>query len=309
MPILNWVKQNKLATLLLLILVYFLFKNILGGPYGISTINSPFRTPGEFSSLEKQGISLPSVGSSYPNYYQPPVASAPEVKNRLVVQESYLSLLVKNVAQSLESIKKQTVSLGGYMVESNLSSPQEAASGYITVRVPEGKLEEALNSFRSLGMKVVSENLKGTDVTDQYVDIEARLKPLQENKTRFEEIMKQATKIEDILRIQQEIISLQTQIDNLRGQQNYLEKTAQMSKITIYLSTDELSLPYAPSQPWRPSVVFKHAIRSMLGSLQKLGSLIIWVAVYSVIWLPILGLVLYVRSHQRKSFPPTKNSA
>lgn len=302
---LNWVKRNKLAAFLLVVVAYFLLKWLLNNFFGVVPLTSrkappllppPVTLEGAPSS---QGIGLPSF---IPPYSQPP-APAPEVKDRLVVQDSHLSLLVKNVSQTLGAIKNRTTELGGYMVESNLSRPEEGASGQITVRVPQEKLDEALEYFRSLAVKVVSENLQGEDVTDQYVDIEARLKTLEKNKARFEEIMDQAVKIEDILRIQQEIISLQAQIDSLKGQQNYLEKTAQMSKITFFLSTDELSLPYAPSQPWRPEVIFKQAVRSMLGNLQKLGSLIIWVVVYAVIWLPIVLIIWWLRS--RRKTPPT----
>lgn len=298
MPLLDWIKRNKLTTLLLLVVGYFIFNSLL--PIALTGVTRPNMQYGEFAPLEKRAIELPSLGGSYP-YYSSPVAPAPEVKDRMVVQESNLSLLVKNVSQALEAIKTKATSLGGYMVDSNLSNPQEATTGQITVRIPQIKLDESLNYFRSLGIKVVSENLQGEDVTDQYVDIDARLEPLLNNKTRFEELMKKAEKIDDILRIQNEIISLQNQIDNLKGQQNYLTKTAQMSKITIFLSTDELSLPYAPSQPWRPEVIFKHAIRSLLSNIQSLGSLIIWIVVYSIIWLPILLIILFVRSRSKKN--------
>lgn len=301
MPLIDWAKRNKLTTLLLLVVGYFILKNLLGGLYGVSTISTSLRGPGEFSQLEKRGVSLPSA---YPDYYQPPVAPAPEVKDRMVIQNSHLSLLVKNVSQTLEAIKTKSTSLGGYMVDSNLSNPQEATTGQITVRIPQSKLDETLNYFRSLGIKVVSENLQGEDVTDQYVDIETRLLILEKNKVRFEEIMEQAKTIDEIMRVQQEIFNLQNQIDNLVGQQNYLEKSAQMTKITIFLSTDELSLPYAPSQPWRPEVIFKHAVRSLLGNIQNIGSLIIWIVVYAVIWLPILLIILYFRSRKKNQTTP-----
>ncbi|MBI4100470.1 DUF4349 domain-containing protein [Candidatus Microgenomates bacterium] len=306
MVIFTWIKRNKLAAILLIIVAYFLFRGIISSFFGItltSTSVKPFSTPDEFSSLQR--VSAPSTSFGLPigsgSSIYSPAAPAPEVKDRLVVEESHASLLVKNVAQTLDLIKGKATSLGGYMVESSLDRPDEATSGQITIRIPNNTLDESLNYFRSLAVKVVSENLRGTDVTDEYVDIDARLKTLEKNKERFEEIMDQAVKIEDILRIQQEILSIQSQIDSLRGQQNYLEKTAQMSKITIFLSTDELSLPYAPEQPWRPQVVFKYAVRSMLGNLQNIGSLIIWLIVYAVIWLPIILIILYARSRLKKS--------
>lgn len=292
MGIVSWVKRNKFTALLLVILFYFLFGNNVTTLFYESTalpLPSVVKV-GEMQSFDR-GISLP---------YSPEAAPAPDVTDRLVVEKSHLSLLVKDVSQTLQAVKDRTTSLGGYMVETNLSSPQGAASGQITLRIPNEKLDEALVFFRSLSAKVVSENLKGTDVTDEYVDIDARLQTLEKNKARFEEIMEKAEDVNEILRVQREIMNLQTQIDNLKGRQNYLEKTAQMSKVTLYLSTDELSLPYAPAEPWRPTAIFKRAVRSLIGNLQNLGSLTIWVAVYSVVWVPILIAALLIRSRLKK---------
>lgn len=290
MPILNWIKRNKLATILLLILGFFLLKNIVF-----------YLFPPRYQAADYYGgvsnFSVPSMGLSKDSGFalpgiMPPVyreaAPAPEVKNRMVVQESSLSLLVKDVRQALTSVKGKIESLGGYIVESNLSSPEQSPSGQIILRVPQEKLDEALIFLRAQAVKVVSENLSGSDVTDQFVDNEARLKILNANKARFEEIMAKAVTVEDILRVQQEIFNLQTQIDAIVGQQNYLTKTAQTSRITVYLSTDELALPYAPSDSWRPEVILKNAVRSLLKTLQNLGTLIIWLAVYGVVWVPVL---------------------
>lgn len=295
--ILTWTKNNKLAAFLLLVVAFLLLR---GSFLGLGTRIS-------YESDVAQDLMAPAVSSnqkiSTGGIIPPPetlVPPAPEVKNRLVIQESNLSLLVKDANQTLQAIQDSVVALEGYLVSSSLSRPQDAVTGTIIVRVPQEKFKEALDYFRSLAVKVVSENLQGFDVTDEYVDIDARLAVLQRNKVRFEEIMTKAEKIEDILAVQREIMNLQDQIDNLVGQQKYLEKSAQMAKITLYLSTDELSLPYTPSQPWRPEVIFKLAVRSLIGNLQRIGSLLIWLGVYSVIWLPLLIIIWFLLRRKSK---------
>lgn len=173
------------------------------------------------------------------------------------------------------------------MVNSHLSKPEESANGTITVRVPEEKLTEALEAFRRAGLRVVDENVSGRDITDQYVDLEARLATLNKTKAKFEEILDKATQVQDLLNVQRELINLQSQIDSIKGQQQYLSQSAKLSKITVYLSTDEFSLPYSPADPWRPNVVFKLAVRSLVTNLRNIGSAIIWIGVYSPVWVPI----------------------
>lgn len=305
MPFAEWIKRNKLAAFLLLVIGIYFLKNLLTSFTGadIKTFRVP--EPAGYSEIggapAAEKFSSPNLGLSKsivpPIYRETPPT---ESKERMVAQESFLSLVVKNVSQAIIQIKRYTEQVDGYMVDSNLSNPQEAASGSIIVRIPQDKLDETLAYFRSQAIKIVSENIKGTDVTDEYVDLDARLMPLLTNKKRFEEIMDKAEEVADILRVQQEIINLQNQIDQITGQKKYLEQISKLAKITVYLSTDEFSLPYAPSQPFRPEVVFKTAVRSLIGNLRKIASLAIWLAVYSVIWGPILVVFLILKRRKRQ---------
>jgi len=305
MSLLNWIKQNKLASILLAVVLLWVFKNLLVFFFGIRMFNMVIPSSGgyntKFSENASDSIAMqaPSGGVatrlSVPPIDRYEAAPAPEQSQRMVIQSSNLSLLVKDVSKAVQEIREVTESAGGYMVESNVTRPEEGGNGTITVRVPEGKLNENLRAFKSMAVKVVSENLKGRDVTDQYVDNQTRLEILERNKARFEEIMENAVEIDEIMRVQREIFSLQSQIDSLKGQQNYLEKNAQMVKVSIFLSTDEVSLPYAPTNAWRPEVIFKQAVRSVVRFAQGLGSFAIWVGVYAVIWVPILLLIILVR--------------
>lgn len=290
--ILNFLKKNWLL-LLIIILGYFLIENKFTLTY------KPL--PTGFSSRSYDHQETFSSPGSYEQKSLLPLTSppAPEVKDRLVVQNSTLSLLVKNVKSARNKITQKARKLGGYMVESEIRSPQQIDSATVIIRVPEKKLRIMLVYIRSLGVRVVSENLIGYDVTDKYVDLKARLSTLEKTKQKFEDILKKANKITDILQVQQELINLQEQIDDLKGQQQYLEKSAQTAKITVYLSTDEYSLPYTPTQPWRPKVVFKTAVRSLVSTLRAISSFAIWVVVFTPIWLPLLIIYLFLKKRRK----------
>ena len=282
----NWLKRNWSLVILVSIFLYWLSQNFLG----VSTRNY---------SVSK--MSLPSIGmADVSPGYQPESSYIREVAptdsaNRLVIQDTSLSLQVKSVENTIKTIENTTTSLGGFLVNSYLSKPESAASGNITVRVPEDKRAEALESFKKLSVKVVSESVFGNDVTDSYVDNDARLAILAETKRRYQEIMDKAYTVTDLMTVQRELINLQNQIDLLKGQQKYYEQSAKLSKVVIYLSTDDLSLPYSPTNEWRPVVVFKTAIRSLIGNLRSLMSLAIWLLVYSPIIVPVLFIILWLR--------------
>jgi hypothetical protein len=266
------------------------------------------------SSTESVGVANPSMmkasadtfgGISAPSFM--PVqeyAPTPNITSRMVVQNSYLSLLVKDVVSTRKQIIDYAVSLGGYMVTSETTNPQDAPTATVTVRVPSTSLDTTLEKFRSLGVKVVSENLIGNDVTDQYVDIDARVATLEKTKAAMESILDRATLISDLSNITQQIIGIQSQIDALKGQQKSLSENAKYAKVTLYMSTDEIALPYAPSDTFRPAVIFKLAVRALVTSLRSVATAAIWIAVYAVIWVPVL-ILLYLLNRYISRKPRT----
>lgn len=291
-----WVKNNKFVTVIVIVVAYFLLslsRTFFG--VNINQLSIPSQKMGAVG-LESGGYSgAPGGAGISRSDYIPPspdYAPQPDIEDRLVIQQSNLSLLVKDVIDTRNKILDYAKTNEGYMVSSNVSNPQDAPTATIVIRIPSDKLESALNYFHSLSVKVVSENLSGRDVTDQYVDIDARLKTLEATKERFESILTQATKIEDITNLTQRILNVQNQIDAYKGRQESLKQNAQLAKLTIYLSTDEFALPYAPSETFRPNVIFKLAVRSLIGFARSLATYTIWIGVYSVVWAP--GLVIFL---------------
>lgn len=282
--IFNWLKTHKLVLLLLVVVIY-LFNKSSASPFALNQQN--------FSIPESAVSNKMAVGSASLPIRD--VAPAPQVANRMVIKESNLSLLVNKVTESQKKILQKVTEVGGYMVNVSVNNPQEVASATITVRVPAKNLDQTLEYFRSISVKIISENLQGGDVTDQYVDLEKRLETLNKTKVKFEQIMDRTVLVADILEVQRELINLQDQIDSIKGQQQYYEKSAEMSKVIIYLATDELALPYTPTEAWRPQAIFKEAVRSLVGSARSLGTSIIWIAVYAIIWVPALIVVLFVK--------------
>jgi hypothetical protein len=254
--------------------------------------------------MDTVGISSPSLDRSAKMLASPEIApaadySASSVSNssaRMVTRDTSLSILVKDVPTVIKKIESSLASYGGFMVNSYLNQPEMAPSGSITIRVLTDKRQEALDYFKSLGVKVVSENVSGRDITDQYTDVEARLAVLNNTKTRLEALADRYGTITDLMNVQREMLNIQSQIDSLKGQEKYLSESVKYSLISLHLSTDELALPYAPDNAWRPALIFKQAVRSLVGNIRSLGTMAIWLAVYSPLFLVIIGVVWYLKS-------------
>jgi Domain of unknown function (DUF4349) len=292
MTLFEWIKRHGVLIVIIIAAVYFVTQ-LQSTFMGVSQNMLPMIDSSRSSSdsFGNAGVSIPSlgkIGTIPTSEYAPQTDGA----SRIVIQESSMSILVKDVVETRGKIISYAEGNGGYMVSTTTSNPQDAPSATVVVRVPSTKLDEALNLYRALGVKVVSENLYGRDVTDQYVDIEKRITQLERTLTQYENLLERATLVTDITNITQQIMYTQSQIDSLVGQQDALSKNAQLSKLTIYLSTDEIALPYTPDESFRPGVIFKLAVRSMVGSLRGLASFAIWAGVYSVIWVP--AVIVYI---------------
>src|SRR4030042_2659463 len=300
----NWIKSHKALTVLIVIAVYFgcrFFQSFFGVNLRSNLVvptKIGYGGTGTYGSMAP--VAESPLGIDNPSFtMQKSTDTVTSSEERMVVQNSNLSLLVKDVRDTGEKILKYAKDSGGYMVTTSYNRPSESPYATITVRVPSKNFEDALSNFRSLAIKVTNENLVGTDVTQAYEDIQAELDTLERTKAKFLGILDKAEKITDILQVQREIINLQNQIDSLKGRRDAMAKEVAMAKITVYLSTDELSLPYTPDTKFRPQVIFKLAVRSLMNSLRIVGEALIWVGVYSAIWIPALVIYLLYKRYKK----------
>jgi hypothetical protein len=292
--IVGWIKNNKFQSLLIVVVAISMLDDLSGmvaRQMVSGALTETYKSVNNSAMMvEDYAGESYSAGRNYAPTYE--VAPQPDIQDRMVIENSHLSLLVKDVTSSMETIKDQVSSIGGYVLNEYINRQPEYGdeSATMTVRIPTDKVDTFKEYVRGTSVKVVSENISGTDITDQYVDIDQRIARLQKTMSKFEAILDAATDIDDILRVTREINNLQAQIDSYKGQQRYMEGASSTSKISLSLSTDELSLPYAPAKSWRPEVIFKKAVRSMLGTLQSLGSAGIWLVVY----LPLIAVAVLV---------------
>jgi len=289
----EWLKANKLLIFLVGVIAYLVIFKSDSRTYTANKL-APISGVAELAMDEAMGTSA--------NYGTGGRGFAPQmdVEERKFVTDSQMSLLVKDVRTALDQIQTTTEAKKGYVVNTNIRTPEGLSTGNITIRVPADQLRPMLSYLRALGVKVVSENIFGHDVTDQYVDVQARLDTLTKTKVIFENMLPKATDVDEILRVQQRILDVQRQIDNLKGQLKYMDATASSSLITVNLATDELALPYTPDQPWRPSVVFKYATRSLVKNVRNIGSAGIWLGVYSVLWVPALVGIIAIKKYRNR---------
>ncbi len=280
--IINWIKENKIVTVVIIILGFLLIKKFTG--FGVGKGVSRTLSYDSIVGIAP-AASLPANEGRVVNTVK--VTS----QTRKVVTNSSFSLLVKKVNDAIDGVTKEAELMDGFVVSTVINRDEKADIATINARVPSDKLEEFSKYLRSISVKVVYENILGYDITDQYTDYTKRLESLESSRTKLETISNSAHTADDILNIQSRIFEIQDQIDSVKGQIAYMEKASSTSLVTISLSTDEMSLPYTPVKAWRPDIVFKQAVRALLGLIIITGTVGIWL----VVFLPVLLLVIIIK--------------
>ena len=136
---------------------------------------------------------------------------------------------------SLEELVKQS---GGHIVNARLYEDGYHAS----IKVPSKSLIVIMDSIAGLGDKI-SQSIRQDDVTNQFVDNEARLKNLRLFSDKMTKLLNQTTNIEEIVKIEQELRRVQTEIDSLEGRLKYLKDAVALSPIDV---TFEEKTVYGP---------------------------------------------------------------
>lgn len=175
-------------------------------------------------------------------------AGPPMLPDRLVIYSANIGLNVSSVQLTLPQIQQIAASQGGYAGRTDLQPipkgiyiagkevKEQGFTATITVLIPANRYGEAQTQIMKLG-KVDYYSLSTQDVTDQAVDLEARLKNAQNVLNQYNDILTKASRIEDILNIQSRIDNTQERIEVLKAQTQNLQK--QVSYATITLSLKE----------------------------------------------------------------------
>lgn len=220
---------------------------------------------------------------------------------RLIIKSGSLTMVVKDVRETVSAIIKYAEDKGGFVVNSNISKEGLAPYAELTVRVPAKGFDIGLGEVKQMG-EVKSEIVNGQDVTEEYVDLQARVKNLRASESQFLQIMTRAVKIEDVLAVQRELTNVRAQIESLAGRIKYLEQSAGMSALTVYLSTDPNVLPALDQEnKWKPWAEVKAAARSLVEVGKVLVNLVIWLVIYIPVWLIILLAFIFGRKWWRRN--------
>ena len=161
--------------------------------------------------------------------------------DRKVIRNAELNLEADNPEDAHRKITAIAELRGGFVVESQQSSSEIQSTTRdiitMTVRVPSERFSETLADIRNTSTRVVLETVKGQDVTEEFIDIEAQLRAKRALELQFMEIMKRANSVEDALYVQSQLAAVRGEIERTEGRKRFLENQSSLSTIKVRLQT------------------------------------------------------------------------
>jgi len=230
---------------------------------------------------------------------------AAEGVTRMIIRTVDMSVVVEDTDATVMAIRDLVGSNEGFVADSSRWLDDDQAHAMITLKVPSESLDVVLDQLRAMAIRVESENQGGQDVTEEYVDLQARLRNLEATETELlalmTEVRENRGKAEEILAIHRELTSIRGQIESLKGRAQYLERMTDLATVSIRIRPKEAPRPVVEPARWNPTVTANNALRGFVRFLQVMVDLLIYVVIFSpFVLIPVAVIWLLVRWIKRR---------
>ena len=237
---------------------------------------------------ESEGV----VNDGVANVYT--IEEAPAQAERIVIKNASLTIYVEDPASSVKAISQMAEEMGGFVVSANtyyttLPSGAEVPRASLNVRVPAERLNEALDQIKAQsGQPARDEVINSQDVTQDYTDLQSRLRNLEAAEAQLQEIMEDAFKTDEVLSVHQQLVQVREQIEVTKGRIQYYEQSAALSSVQVELLANAALQPLSVGG-WQPEGTARQALQSLINTLQSLANVLIYLV---LLVLPVLLVVL-----------------
>ena len=221
-------------------------------------------------------------------------------QEQMIVRNGETRLVVEDVSAAGDEIKNLVRGFDGYVVSSRFWDEGSDLMGYYSIRVPDDSFEAAMAALGNLAVEVKSESTDSYDVTQEYIDLGARLRNAEATESQYLALLQKAVSVQDTLQIYESLSRVRAEIEQLKGRMLYLERITQTSLINIYLEPEKSSEPLITGD-WSIGEAFKTVIRGVITFGQWLVTGLMWVAIFSPIWGGLLAWFLIWRRRRQRT--------
>ena len=176
----------------------------------------------------------------------PRTTGALETTQRKVISSAFITIELDAVSEATAQVRVIAESLGGFVEQLSSSGEPQHQRATMTIRVPQDQFFQALERIEALGT-VQSRDIGSEDVSEQFIDLEARLKSDLGEEQSLLSLLERAGVVSEVLAIERELFRVRSEIERFQGQLNFLERRVDLATITVSLLSPEPKLGEPPS--------------------------------------------------------------
>lgn len=229
----------------------------------------------------------------------------PQVNDQKIIRTATIQITAKDVAGTQNSIWNLATELGGNVLTSNTTGTDDNVRAEIAFRVPTDRYKEAMDRVRNYAVKVEKEQSSAQDVTEEYVDLQARQRNLEATVLQFQSLLTKATTVDETLKVQAQLNNAQSDLERIKGKLNYYDQRAAFSTISatiLPVPPPAKPTPVTPVAKWSLGHSVQEAWNRSVNGLQNVADALITILIGGW-WIELpLGLAIFflVRRERRR---------
>lgn len=206
--------------------------------------------------------------------------------NKKLIYKANLNMEVEDYGKAQTEIRNLVTLANGYIIEFNENMSQYEQGGTFILKVPASGFSPFLNKLEQVKHESLQRSIQGQDVSEEYVDLESRLKAKQLMEAQYTEFMKKATKSTDLVAFANELGSIQESIEQIKGRMRYINQNVSFSTVELRVYQTDESIAVKEKEEQGP--LLERASDALKGSLNALSVMFQWIVVILAGALPIL---------------------
>lgn len=237
----------------------------------------------------------------------PPAPGQPDF-DRKIIYDGRVEVVVDEIDPITDRVRDLVKRHEGYLASSEVSGTGGSRrTAEFTVRVPVAGYEQLRDEFAKLGNTTRNAS-KSEDVTEEFMDLEARVKILKQEEEALKELLKKdAGRLDELLKVREQLTKNREQIEKTEGRVKYL--TSKVSYSTIYLTLRETKDYIPPTNPSFGGQIGS-AFSNSVDALYTFGKNIVLFVVTVAPWSPLILLGLWLlRRAYRWAMSPARKAA
>jgi len=218
------------------ILIVLLFLGMLLNSCARASSNDEMAVPG-YEGFENDGV----IEQTEPQKII--ATNKSETQNRVsdqdiekkIIKTADISIEVKDFKKARILLDKLLKKHKAYFSNERQNNTDYEISTSITIRLKSENFDSLLNEVGNLAYKVNNKEVHVTDVTEEFIDVMARLKNKKQVEQQYLELLKRANTIDEILKVNEHLRILREEIESKEGRLKYLENQVTYSTINLYM--------------------------------------------------------------------------